>query len=435
MDTATLKQRVCTAIDQHRERIIAIGEEIFRHPELGFKEKKTAALVQKVLDELKIPYTAELAVTGVKGRLKGRKSELTVAVLGELDAVVSYDHPHCDRETGAAHCCGHNAQVAAMLGVAMGLVSSGAMAELDGDLVLFGVPAEEYVELDYRQRLLEDGVIRFFGGKQELIRLGEFDDIDMALMCHIASDTPGQVFTVGGTSAGFIGKRVRFLGREAHAGGAPHEGVNALNAAMLGLMAIHAQRETFRDADAIRVHPIITKGGELVNIIPADVRLETYVRGKTLDAIIDAGKKVNRALRAGAMAVGGEVEIDEIPGYLPMSDEPQLGQLFRENAIALIGEANVGESGFAAFSGDTGDLMHLMPAIIPSCGGITGHAHARDFVISDPDAAYVLPAKAMAMTVIDLLTDDAAKGRSVKDGFTPRFTKEEYLRFWSEMLR
>ncbi len=432
MDTATLKQRVCAAIDEHRERIIAIGEEIFRHPELGYKEKKTAALVEKVLGELNIPFSSGLAVTGVKGRLKGRKSDLTVAVLGELDAVVSYEHPHCDRETGAAHCCGHNAQVAAMLGVAMGLVGSGAMAELDGDVVLFGVPAEEYVELDYRQRLREDGVIRYFGGKQELIRLGEFDDIDMALMCHIAADTPGKMFTVGGSSAGFTGKQIRFIGREAHAGGAPHEGINALNAAMLALMAIHAQRETFRDADAIRVHPIITKGGDLVNIVPADVRMETYVRGKTLDAIIDANEKVNRALQAGAMAVGGEVEINETPGYLPMSDEPQLAQLFRENAVALLGEAGVGQGGFAAFSGDTGDLMHLMPAIIPGCGGITGHAHAKDFVISDPDAAYVLPAKAMAMTVIDLLANGATQARTVKEGFTPPLTKEEYLKFLGE---
>ncbi len=435
MDTSALKQRVCAAIDQHRDEIVAIGEEIFRNPELGFKEKKTAALIQRIMGDLKIPFQAELAVTGVKGRLKGRNSALTVAVLGELDAVVSYDHPHCNRETGAAHCCGHNAQVATMLGVAMGLVGSGVMAELDGDVVLFGVPAEEYVELDYRQRLREDGLIQFFGGKQELVRLGEFDDIDMAMMCHIASDAPGKVFTVDGTSAGFMGKRVRFVGREAHAGGAPHEGVNALNAAMLGLMAINAQRETFRDADAIRVHPIITKGGDLVNIVPADVRMETYVRGRTLDAILDANQKVNRALRAGALAVGGEVEIEEIPGYLPMIDEPKLSQIFRENAVVLVGESNVGVSGFAAFSGDTGDIMHLMPAIIPSCGGISGHAHARDFVISDPDAAYILPAKAMAMSVIDLLANGAEKGRAVKDSFKPRFTKEEYLSFWGEMLR
>ena len=434
MNTTALKQRVCQAIDAHRDTIIALGEQIFRHPELGYKETKTAALVSATLRELAIPHETGLAITGVKGRLQGRKSGLTVAVLGELDAVVSFDHPHADKTTGAAHCCGHNAQIAAMLAVGYGLVKSGAMAELDGDVVLFAVPAEEYVELDYRRRLQAAGSIEFFGGKQELIRLGEFDDIDMTMMCHIESDNPHRSFMVGATAAGFIGKSVRYVGKEAHAGGAPHAGVNALNAALMGLMAVQAQRETFRDDDHIRVHPIITKGGDLVNIVPADVRLETYVRGKAIDAIMDANAKVNRALRAGAYAVGSDIEIEEMPGYLPMVNEPNLEQLFAANARELVGEENVRMGGFTAVSGDNGDLMQLMPSIIPNCGGITGHAHSCTFAISDPDAAYVLPAKAMAMTVIDLLADNAKRGQEIKHEFQPRFTKEEYLAFWQELL-
>lgn len=434
LNITEIKQRVCQAIDANRDTIIALGEQIFRNPELGYKESKTAALVSQTLTKLGIAHETGLAVTGVKGRLKGRKSDLSVAVLGELDAVVSFDHPHADRTTGAAHCCGHNAQIAAMLGVGYGLVKSGVMSELDGDVVLFGVPAEEYVELDYRRRLQADGIIEFFGGKQELIRLGEFDDIDMSMMVHIESDNPHKSFMVGATAAGFIGKSVRYIGKEAHAGGFPHEGVNALNAAMLGLMAVHTQRETFRDDDHIRVHPIITRGGDLVNIVPADIRMETYVRGKSIDSIMDASEKVNRALRAGALAVGAEVEIEEMPGYLPMVNEPNLEALFAANARDLVGEEKVRVGGFTAVSGDNGDLMQLMPSIIPSCGGITGQAHSRTFVISDPDAAYILPAKAMAMTVIDLLVDGAKRGKEIKQNFQPRFTKEEYLAFWQELL-
>ncbi len=430
-----LKGRVCAAIDAHREQIIALGEQIFRNPELGYKEKKTSALVQKTFTELSIPFQSELALTGVKGRLSGREPGATVAVLGELDAVICHDHPACDRETGAAHCCGHNAQIASMLGVGFGLVHSGVMQELDGDVVLFAVPAEEYVELEYRNRLREDGKIEFFGGKQELIRLGEFDDIDISMMCHIESDAPDPLFRVGSTAAGFVGKRIRYIGKEAHAGGAPHEGVNALNAAMLGLMSIHAQRETFLDDDHIRVHPIITKGGDLVNIVPADVRMETYVRGKTIDAILDGGVKVNRALQAGALAVGAEVEIEEIPGYLPMQGDPALEELFGENAAQLVGAEKVLQGGFSAVSGDNGDLQHLMPSIIPGCGGISGHAHVRDFSISDPDAAYILPAKAMAMTVIDLLLDGAAGALAIKQQFTPRFDKAGYLEFWRQQAK
>ena len=434
MNTAELKKKVCEAIDAHRETIIDIGEQIFRHPELGYKETKTAALVSKTLTELGVPHRTGLAVTGVKGRLKGRRSDLSVAVMGELDAVISFDHPHADKTTGAAHCCGHNAQVASMLGVGFGLVKSGVMDQLDGDVVLFAVPAEEYVELDYRRRLQADGVIKFFGGKQELIRLGEFDDIDMNMMCHIESDNPHKSFLVGSQAAGFIGKSIRYVGKEAHAGGAPHEGINALNAAIMGLMGIHAQRETFRDNDHIRVHPIITRGGDLVNIVPSDVRLETYVRGGTIEAIMDASSKVNRALRAGAHAVGADVEIEEMPGYLPMVNDPNLEAIFVANARELVGAENIRTGSFTAVSGDNGDLMQLMPSIIPNHGGVTGQAHSRHLTISDFDAAYIIPAKAMAMTVIDLLADGAKQGLAVKRNFQPRFTKESYLAFWEKLL-
>ena len=83
----------------------------------------------------------------------------------------------------------------------------------------------------------------------------------------------------------------------------------------LGLWVYICRGETLRDEDNIRVHLIITKGGDLVNIVPSDVRIETYVRGKSVEAIIDANKKVNRALLAGADAIGAQVEITDLPGY------------------------------------------------------------------------------------------------------------------------
>ena len=107
---------------------------------------------------------------------------------------------------------------------------------------------------------------------------------------------------------GLVAKRARFMGRASHAGAAPERGINALNAATLALQAIHMQRETFRDEDHIRVHPIVTHGGTTINVVPADVRLETFVRGTSYDAIADAAAKVDRALKAGALAVGARVE-------------------------------------------------------------------------------------------------------------------------------
>ncbi|NLW17261.1 MAG: amidohydrolase [Firmicutes bacterium] len=438
MKKAELKKRGCEAIDKRAEEIIAAGDYLFNNPELGYKEHKAAALVEEKFKALGLDYRKGLALTGLKARLPGRQSKLSVAVMGEMDAVVCHYHPHADPTTGAAHSCGHNAQTAMMLGAAMGLVDSGVMSELDGDVVFFALPAEEFVELDYRQKLRREGKIKFFGGKQELIALGEFDDVDMAMMCHSASDTPERVMLIPGPgigSNGFIGKLIKYQGKEAHAGGAPHQGVNALNAAMLGLMGIHANRETFKDADAIRVHPIITKGGDLVNIVPADVRIETYVRGRSIDAIMDASRKVNRALEAGAMAVGAEVVIDEIPGYLPLLHDERMVDLFAANCAEILGEEGVRIGEPMAGSTDMGDITHIMPGIHPQVGGITGRAHARDYSIADPEMAYVVPAKAMAMTVIDLLYDGAELGLQIKDQFKPAMTKEEYLAMWDELIQ
>ncbi len=438
MSKEQLKKRVCDAIDQRAEEIIALGDHIFSHPELGYKETLAAEQVEEKFQELKLDYRKGLAITGLKGRIPGKEHRLSVAVLGELDAVVCHDHPHADPTTGAAHSCGHNAQTAMMVGVAMGLVDSGVMQELDGDVVVMAVPAEEYVELDYRQTLRKEGKIKFLGGKQELIYLGEFDDVDMAMMCHSDSENPERMVRIPGEgvgSNGFVGKAIRYVGKEAHAGGAPHQGVNALNAAMLGLMGIHANRETFKDEDAIRVHPIITKGGDLVNIVPADVKIETYVRGRSIEAVMAAGEKVNRALKAGAMAVGAEAEIDEIPGYLPLFNDQNMTALFRDNALRLLGEKGVQPGEIMAGSTDMGDITHIMPGIHPMVGGITGRGHARDYQVVDKDMAYVVPAKIMAMIVIDLLYDGAKEGLRIKNEFRPRMTKEEYLAMWAKLLK
>ena len=118
----SLKEQVCAAIDAHRDEIIRIGETILHNPETGFKETKTAQLVAARMEELGLRPQTGLALTGVKGRVDGGKPGPTLALLGELDSLRISDHPHADGETGAAHACGHNAQVAGMLGAAMGIL-------------------------------------------------------------------------------------------------------------------------------------------------------------------------------------------------------------------------------------------------------------------------------------------------------------------------
>jgi amidohydrolase len=431
----TLKQSICAAIDRNAERIIAIGERIRRQPELGFKEFKTARLAEETFRELGLKPRGGLALTGVRAEAAGAKDGPTFALLGELDGLVVAGHPIADPETGAAHACGHNAQMAGLLGAAMGLLETRAFEHLAGRVVFFAVPAEEYGDVEWRVQQARAGRIEFLGGKPELLRLGHFDDVDLAMMIHTTSQPDMKKAGVAASNNGCIVKTVRYIGRASHAGGAPHLGVNALYAANIGLMAINALRETFRDEDTIRVHPIITHGGSQVNVIPGEVRLETFVRGKSLEAIADADRKVDRALRAGALAMGASVEIETLPGYMPLRCDPLMVERFRAIAADLVGADNVRTILHRTGSTDMGDLAQVMPVIHPYVGGAKGTPHGADYEIVDPALTYLTSAKALASMVIDLLADGAAVGRQVVAQANAPLTREGYLAFQRKMSR
>jgi metal-dependent amidase/aminoacylase/carboxypeptidase family protein len=294
-------------------------------------------------------------------------------------------------------------------------------------VVLFAVPAEECIEVDWRLGLRQQRKVEFIVGKPELIRLGEFDDIDMVTITHTPARADGSLATVGDTHNACVVKQARFVGRAAHAGGAPHLGVNALKAATLALSAIEHQRETFRDEDGIRVHPIITRGGDAVSAIPADVRVEMLVRGKTIEAILDASAKVDRSLRAGAQAMGSTVEITTISGYLPNESDPNLVALAYESCAAIVGRDRMGTPRHVTGSTDVGDLGFIMPTVHPRSGGTQSTPHTSDYVVLDHRLAAVNPAKSMAMMVIDLLWDGAREARRVLAEAGRKLSREEYL--------
>jgi amidohydrolase len=319
-----------------------------------------------------------------------------------------------------------------MMGAGLGLLESGVLSELAGRVVLFAVPAEEYVEIEYRLELKRQGKIEFLGGKAELIKLGHFDDVDMAMMVHVSANPDDKRVGLRSTNNGLVAKFVRFLGKAAHAGGAPDRGINALNAASLALTAIHYQRETFRDQDHIRVHPILTRGGETVNIVPRLATMETFVRGATIEPILAANAKVDRALRGAALAIGAGVEITTLPGYLPLAPNDAMVKLFGGNAERLVDPSDINpDLGHRSGSTDMGDLSQIMPCIHPYAGGAQGNGHGSDYEIVDYETAAVVPAKAMAMTVVDLLANGASAGQRIVSETTPAMTKQQYL----ELLR
>ena len=245
-----LKTAVVGEIDSHADDLIRVAKKILDNPEPGFREHKTAKTVAEIFQRLEVPFKDGIAITGLKGMLEGGSSGPTIAVMGELDSLIVRGHPHADPDTTAAHACGHHCQIGMMLGVAAGLKAPGVLDSLSGSVALIAVPAEEYIEIEYRDDLRREGKLEFLGGKPEFIRLGALDDVDIAMMTHTSSTDDGKL-SFGSTNNGIVAKRITFHGRASHAGGAPHLGVNALNAATIAMSAIHAQRETYRDDETI----------------------------------------------------------------------------------------------------------------------------------------------------------------------------------------
>ena len=426
-----LKANAQAAIDARSTWLINTAKTILDHPEAGFQEVQTARLVSEKLNELGIAHETGIALTGLKGYIRGGAPGPTVAVIGELDSLRVPGHPHADPETGAAHACGHNCQIGMMLGAAVALKALEGQSELAGNIALMALPAEEFIDVEYRWQLHQEGKLGLMAGKQEFIRLGTFDDVDMAMMVHTTSSSVEDgKFAVGGTSNGHVVKYIRYMGKSAHAGGAPHEGVNALQAAVVALNALNTQRETMRNEDTVRLHGILTSGGASVNAIPADVRYEGRVRGRDPEVIADANMKMDRCLRAGALTMGASVNIVTMPGYLAMVNNSSMQELFRDNAGQLVGANNVvthEPSRNRGGSTDMGDLSHIMPVIHPYTTAATGGGHGIDYLIEDYVQAVINPAKAMAMTVIDLLAGQAETAKAVLDTSSPQMSKQQYL--------
>jgi len=420
-----LKQFVVLEIDRRAKDIIALSADIMGHPETGFFEARTSEHVQKKFREMGLEFESQLARTGVKARMTGRKPGPTVGILGELDAILTPDSPVADPSTGAAHGCGHNAQIASMIGAGLGLQPI--MKDLDGDVVLFAVPAEECIQIEERLELKANGALEFIIGKPELIRLGAFNDIDMVTITHTPHGLDESHASVGDSHNGAIVKRIRFSGVAAHAGSFSHQGVNALKAATLAMSAIDAQRERFHENDLVRISPIITKGGDGTSTVPSDVRIETMVRARTVEAMREASDMVDRCMRAGALAIGAMVEIETVSGYMPNNPDKRLVKLQYANCAQVVGESNMGAARHQTGSTDVGDLSMLMPVVHPRSGGTAGTPHSKQYYVRDHTLAAVNPAKSMAMLAIDLLYDNAAEAKRVIASAPPKLDRDAYL--------
>lgn len=419
-------KNIVEAVDKYRDLILQTERYIWQNPELGYKEVKTSKYLADIFTSLGYKLNYAENITGFYTTLDTGKEGPTVLILGELDSIICPTHPESDKETGAVHSCGHNAQCAALLGIAAALKEEKVFSKLCGKIMLCAVPAEELLEIEYRNQLKNKGIIKYFGGKAEFLHRGYFDGVDIAFMVHTSMSNGCRAGSVG-----CLSKQIIFKGKAAHAGGSPWNGRNALYAATCGLNAVNAIRETFQDSNLIRVHPIITKAGDMVNAIPERAYLESYVRGKTFDAIQKANKKVNTALTGAALSLETNIEIIDIPGYAPLENDKNLKELAKEAFCEIFPDEPYKLSDvYSTGSTDMGDISCVMPAIHPYCAGATGTSHGADYQIADPEKACVNSAKFQLALLTKLLSNGALEAKKIIAEFVPRFnSKEEYFEY------
>lgn len=424
-------KKIAETVEKYKDIIFETERFIWKHPETGYKEFQTSKYMAEQFEKLGYKLTFAEGITGFYTVVDTGRAGPEVLVLGELDSIICPEHKDADAVTGAVHACGHNAQCAALVGIAGTLTESKILENLCGRIRLCAVPAEEFLEIGYRSQLKKQGKIKYYGGKCEFLSRGFFDGVDMALMVHTA-----RSFRVEKGSIGFIAKEIIYKGEASHAGSAPWLGKNALYAATCGINAVNAIRETFREENLIRVHPIITHGGDMVNAIPETVKLEAQVRGKTYEAIIETNKKVNRALCGAALSLGTNIEIIDIPGYAPHINDKGMSEIAEDAFKAILPERKFSVvNSYNTGSTDMGDLSCIMPIVQPFASGAKGKPHGNDYEIIDPQAACVDSAKWQMATLKLLLENNAERAKKIIREYKPLFSSAKAFLDFQDSLQ
>ena len=423
------QQQIVKNVDKYREDILDAERWIWQHPEVGYTEWQTNAYLLEKFRSYRYEPVEAGDIPGFYVDIDTGRPGPCLAIMGELDALDIANHP--ESVNGMTHCCGHNCQCAEMVGIAAALKEPGALDGLCGKIRLMLVPAEEMIQLEFRKGLIDEGKIKYLGGKPEFMRRGYFDGVDLSLMVHTDNNNDYD-FTCQDGFNGIIAKIITYKGRSSHAGGSPEDGINAQYAATLGLDGCNALRETFRDEDHIRFHPILKGVKSAVNIIPDEMRIESYTRGKGLDAYVSANRKLNRALAAGAVAMGAQLHICDMPGYATEYHDHMFMDLCQKCCEDLSGKEKVkfDHNAWSKGSSDFGDLTMVMPGVQFYANGHTGLGHGIDFCVADPERACVNPAKAELFIADALLSDGAAKAKEIVAQYKPAFASiREYLDF------
>jgi amidohydrolase len=376
-ESASLKTRAWEAIRRFEPAMRELALRILRHPELGYAEVQACRWLSAALAEE--GFVVEGAVGGLPTAFRacqGSEAGPTVAFLAEYDAL-----------PGVGHGCGHNLIGPAAVGAALGVAA--ALPELGGRICVIGTPAEEYL-----------GQVE---GKIRLLEAGAFDEVSVALMMH-----PQYEFRLPGSDLGFIACELHFHGRPAHAAADPWHGANALDGLLLTFNNLNALRQHLRPE--IRVHGIVTEGGQAPNIIPERASARLMVRAPDMEQLEAVYQRVADCAHAGALASDTRLEMVRITTVHNSVSNATLNGLIGAN-LALLGETVNPAPLDISGSSDFGNLSQVLPAAMFWAGthpkGIAWHSAevARASGQEMALRAMVVSACALAGVAVDLLGD------------------------------
>ena len=375
MNIDKMKKSIIDEVENQRRSLKEISRKIHSNPELGFHEEQAAELLTDYLKEN--GFTVERGICQLPTAFKAVYGERnpSIAILAEYDSLP---------EIG--HACGHN--IIATSAVGAGVAARLAVDEYGGSVLVIGTPAEE-----------------LYGGKIIMAERDAFSKLDAAMMVH-----PGTTDTATTEALACHTLDVEFIGKSAHAAARPEEGINALEALLLSFTAINSLRQHIRST--ARIHGVVTNGGEAANIVPAYSSGNFIVRAAD-DAYLDQLKeKVLDCFRGAAKATGAEMRYkwDDVC-YSPMRNNLKMAGLFADNMKILGRNTSMFEPERAFGSTDMGNVSQIVPGIhgIVSIADKNVLVHSPEFAdaaISDRGIEGMIDAaKAMAMTVTDILSD------------------------------
>jgi len=380
-DIDKLKALVIKEVDSRQDQLRELSLKIHATPELGFHETKAVGWLTQYLK--KNGFSIERGISGLATAFSGSYGEgkPAIAILAEYDALPKL-----------GHACGHNLIAGSAVGA--GVAAKAAIDRFGGSVLVIGTPAEE-----------------LYGGKAIMVERGAFSNIDMAMMVH-----PGVYDAVTTQALACIGLDVEFFGKAAHAAATPEAGINALEAMLQSFAAINSLRQHIKST--ARIHGIITDGGEAANVVPAHSAATFIVRARDDGYLDELMEKVLNCFVGAATATGARLEYRwGRVRYAPLRNNLPLAKLFQKNMKSLGRRVLLVEPRRAFGSTDMGNVSQIVPSIHPGVAiapkEIT--AHSPEFAQAAASEAGIKgmldSAKALAMTIVDLVADPETVAR------------------------